>query len=89
MLEDNSLTFPLLSIARYSFIQLSELGHCGENENAQTRGFKPGLPRLGFRRSNAELQRSTKHIVYRKVLVVNLEYDAFAANSKHINELND
>ena len=32
--EDDSLTFPPLSIAMYSFIQLSELGHCGENENA-------------------------------------------------------
>ena len=33
--EDYSLTFPPLSITRYSSIQLSELGHCGENENAQ------------------------------------------------------
>ena len=32
---DYSITFPPLSIARYSFIQLSELGHRGENENAQ------------------------------------------------------
>ena len=32
--KDNSFTlFPPLSIARYSHIQLSELGHCGENEN--------------------------------------------------------
>ena len=31
-----SLTFPQLSIARYSFIHLSELGCRGENENAQT-----------------------------------------------------
>ena len=31
-----SLTFPPLSIVRYSFMQLSELGHRGENENAQT-----------------------------------------------------
>ena len=30
------LIFPPLSIARYSFIQLNELGHRGENENAQT-----------------------------------------------------
>ena len=28
--EDNSITFPLPSIARYSFIQLSELGHRGK-----------------------------------------------------------
>ena len=34
--EYYSLTFPLLSIVRCSFIQLSELGHRGENENAQT-----------------------------------------------------
>ena len=33
--EDYSLTFPRLSIARYIFIQLSELlvGHCGKNKN--------------------------------------------------------
>ena len=34
--EDYSLTFPPLFIARYSFIQLNELGCHGENENAQT-----------------------------------------------------
>ena len=34
--KTKSLTFRPLSIARYSFIQLGELGHCGENENAQT-----------------------------------------------------
>ena len=34
--EDYSLTFPPVSIARYSFIQLSELGHCGEIKKAQT-----------------------------------------------------
>ena len=34
--EDYSLTFPPLSIARYSLIQLSELGHRGENEHAQS-----------------------------------------------------
>ena len=35
MHEDCSLTLPSLSIAIYLFIQLSELGHRGENENAQ------------------------------------------------------
>ncbi len=45
MRKDYSLTFPPLSIARYSFIQLTELGRRGENENAQTlkqqqRGFE-------------------------------------------------
>ena len=34
--EDYSLTFPPPLIVRYSFIQLSELGHSGEYENAQT-----------------------------------------------------
>ena len=33
--ENYSLTFPPLSIARYSFIRLSELGCSGENENVQ------------------------------------------------------
>ena len=33
--EGYSITFPELSIARYSFIQLSELMPRGENENAQ------------------------------------------------------
>ena len=46
--EDYSLTFSPLSIARYSFVQLSELGRCVENRNAQAskqqqRGFEPGL----------------------------------------------
>ena len=59
-----SLTFPLLSIARYSFIQLNELGHCGEIENAQAskrwqKGFEPGISRLRVRHSTAELSRST------------------------------
>ena len=33
--EDYSLICPPQSIARHSFIQLSELGHHGENENDQ------------------------------------------------------
>ena len=32
----HNFTFPPLSIARYSFIQLSELGHRGENGNDQS-----------------------------------------------------
>ena len=36
MREYYSLTFPPPSMAMYSFIQLSELGRCGENKNAQT-----------------------------------------------------
>ena len=48
--------------ARYTFIQLSELGHHGENENAQAskwhkRGFEPGLFRLRVWHSTAELPR--------------------------------
>ena len=51
---DISNTFPSLSIARYSFIQLSELGHLGEKENVQSlkqqqRGFEPRLSRLRVR----------------------------------------
>ena len=34
--NDYSLTFPPLSIARYSFIQLTRLRHREENKNAQT-----------------------------------------------------
>ena len=34
--NDYSLTFPPLSVARYSFIQLSRLRRREENENAQT-----------------------------------------------------
>ena len=49
--NDYSLTFPPLSIARYSFIQLSRLKRREVKENAQTskryqRGFEPGLSRL-------------------------------------------
>ena len=36
MSEDYSLTFPPLSISRYSSIQLSGLGRRAENGNAQT-----------------------------------------------------
>ena len=47
--KDCSLTCTLpLSTGRYSFIQPTQLGCCGENENGQTsqqrqRGFEPGL----------------------------------------------
>ena len=56
--EDHSFTFPPTSIARYSFIQLSELGRRGENKNLPTlkrlqRGFEPGLSRLRARHSTA------------------------------------
>ena len=60
-----SLTLHHCPIARYLFIQLSELGHSGENKNAQAskqhqRGFEPRLPRLSVCHSTAELQRSDK-----------------------------
>ena len=50
--NDYSLTFPSLSIARYSFIQLSRLRRREEKENEQTskrqqRGFEPGLSHCG------------------------------------------
>ena len=66
--NDYSLTFPPLSIARYSFIQLSRLRHREMKENAQTskryqRGFEPGLSRLRVRHSTAELPCSTLYMV--------------------------
>ena len=50
--------------ARYSFIQLSELGRRGDNEDTLTskqyqRGFELWLSRLRVRRSTAEISRST------------------------------
>ena len=61
--NDYSLTFPPLSIARYSFIQLSRLRRREVKENAQTskryqRGFEPGLSRLRVRHSTPEPPRS-------------------------------
>ena len=46
--EDYSLIFPPQSIARYSFIHMSELGRRGQNNNEkqQQRGFEPKLTRL-------------------------------------------
>ena len=52
-------------MARCSFIQLNELGHRGENGNAQASkqnqgGFGPGVTQLRVRgHSNAELPRYT------------------------------
>ena len=34
--EDYSFTIPKLSIDRLSFVQLSKMGHHGENKNAQS-----------------------------------------------------
>ena len=66
--NDYSLTCPPLSIARYSFIQLSRLRRREVKENAHTfkryqRGFEPGLSRLRVRHSTAELPRSTQHLI--------------------------
>ena len=41
--EDYSPTFPQQSIARYSFIQLSELGHRGENKTQKLRNNNKGI----------------------------------------------
>ena len=63
--EDYSHTFPPLSIARYSFIQLSQLGYGGDNENAQSskwqqRVFEPELSRFRARNSTAPLHTGYK-----------------------------
>ena len=55
---------PSLSIASYSFIQLSELGHHGENENVQASkwqesGFEPGPPLFIVQHSTVEQPCST------------------------------
>ena len=62
--NEYSLTFPPLSIAMYSFIQLSRLRRREEKENAQTskryqRGFEHGLSRLRVRHSTTEPPRET------------------------------
>ena len=62
--KTKSLTFPTLSIARYSFIQLSRLGRQWRErkyqifETVAKRDFEPGLSRLRVRHSTTELPRS-------------------------------
>ena len=61
--SEDFIPMSTLSIARYSFIQLSELEHHGENENAQTLkweqwGFKPGFSRLRVWHPTEDLLRS-------------------------------
>ena len=56
--KNNPLTFPLLYIARYSCIQMSELRRRGENENAGclemvAKVIRAGLPRLRVRHCTA------------------------------------
>ena len=66
--KTKSLTFPALSIARYSFIQLSQLGRQslnGGNENGHLRngnkgGFEPRLTWLRVRHSTTELPCPTE-----------------------------
>ena len=54
--ENYSLTFPTLSIARYSFIQLSELRHRGVNSNADaSKWYQRGTPRLRGHHSTATM----------------------------------
>ena len=58
-----SLTFPPLSIARYSFIQLIEQGRQWRERKCPifetvTEGFEPGLTWLRVRHSTTELPRS-------------------------------
>ena len=72
--KDSSPTCPPLSTGRDSLSRLSELGHRGENTNAQTliwqqRGFEPRLSRLRGRCSTAELPRSTGHMMGQEYLV--------------------
>ena len=69
--EEYKLTFPPLSIARYTFIQLSELGRRGENENAQSSimqqyGFETRLSRFRIRHFTAELSQVKEYIVTKK-----------------------
>ena len=63
--KTKSLTFPPLSIARYSFIQRSRLRRLRSERkmpnlrNGSKGGFEPGLSRLRVRHSTTELLRST------------------------------
>ena len=65
-----SLTFPLLSIARYSFIQLSRPGRqwregkCPIFQTVAKGGFEPGLTWLRVRHSTTEL-----HVLYTRSLI--------------------
>ena len=54
--EDHPLAFPPLSIARYSYTQLSELGRRGENENAQSSKQQRGDSSLGSRDYESSIQ---------------------------------
>ena len=83
--NDYSVTYPPLSVARYSFIQLSRLRRREVKENAQTskryqRGVEPGLSRLRVRHSTPEPPRSSMVIAHRvddsvKVLVIACRVD--------------
>ena len=45
--EDYSFTYPRLSVARYSFIKLSELWHCGMNKFAEALKWQQGDSKAG------------------------------------------
>ena len=67
--KDYLQTFTPLYIATYSFMYMSELGHRGENENAQTlkqqqRGFETKLSQLRVQYSTAELLHSTAELLH-------------------------
>ena len=67
--KDYLQTFPPLSIAIYSFMYMSELGHRGENENVQTlkqqqRGFETKLSQLRVQYYTAELLHSTAELLH-------------------------
>ena len=84
--NDYSLTFPPLSIARYSFIQLSRLRRREVKENAQTskryqRGFEPGLSRLRVRHSTTEPPHYHWKCVTCHGLHILLEKDSFLTTS--------
>ena len=66
--KTKSLTFPPLFIARYSFIQLSQLEHqwrerkCPIFETVAKGGFEPGVSSLRVRHSTTELPRFSLYL---------------------------
>ena len=66
------LTFPPLSIARYSFIQLSpsvKRTKMPNLRNGSKGGFEPGLTRLRVRHSTTELPRSSNQLLLICVII--------------------
>ena len=84
MRKDFPLTFPPLSIDRYTFIQLSEQGHRGEDENTkaltqQQTGFEPKVFRLRVQRSTTVLLHSTYYTnsTFIKCAVSRIQFNTF------------